>query len=265
VSGWIDVPGGAFVVGVTREEALALATETAAVRRRTQERDPDGDLAAIEELSERSGNVQYLTRLLMGLYLGHAVDLAPYQIGRDPVTNADFRRFMEATGASAPTSWRFPSAGADDRPVLGVSWQQADAYARWAGARLPTEAEWERAARGDERLLFPWGNRYEPQGRVIEQKPMHQRWPAGTVPGLASPLGVNDLVTRHWEWVADPLSPYPASDDALWRQVSEGLPANARVFRGGENAPLLAGAVTRDGADATFAHPYASIRLARSR
>src|SRR5262245_54334219 len=82
----------------------------------------------------------------------HDVEIAPFQIGRTPVTNAQYRPFLEAGGAAEPPWWRDPAFGAPDQPVVGITWLEACAYADWLGAsaggrwRLPTEAEWERAA-----------------------------------------------------------------------------------------------------------------------
>ena len=90
----------------------------------------------------------------------HTVYLDAYYIDKYPVTNLQYKEFIEATGYMPPLYWNNAKFNQSDHPVVGISWENANAYARWAGKRLPTEAEWEKSARGD--LIgkkYPWGDK----------------------------------------------------------------------------------------------------------
>jgi formylglycine-generating enzyme required for sulfatase activity len=141
------------------------------------------------------------------------VHLDPYYLDRTPVTNTMFGVFIEATGYK-PTDagakrflahWRNgkPPRGEEKHPVVYVSWFDARAYASWAGSRLLTEAEWEKAARGTDGRRYPWGR--------AEPKPTHANFgrhrdrttPVGAFPEGASPFGILDLAGNVWEWCED--------------------------------------------------------------
>jgi formylglycine-generating enzyme required for sulfatase activity len=138
----------------------------------------------------------------------HEVVLAPFFIDVKPVTNAQYARFCEATGHAppAPPAWDAEHASRAEHPVVNVSWNDAEAYARWAGRRLPTEAEWEKAARGTREDPFPWGTA-APDGERCnfkgEQDQHATTSPAGAFPKGASPFGVLDMAGNVWEWTAD--------------------------------------------------------------
>lgn len=92
----------------------------------------------------------------------HQVTVAPFWLDKAPVTNAQFTRFVQATGYKAKGKWQdCYTRGKDTHPVVNVTWSDALAYCTWAGKHLPTEAEWEYAARGTDGRKYPWGNEWE--------------------------------------------------------------------------------------------------------
>ncbi|HWC77934.1 MAG TPA: SUMF1/EgtB/PvdO family nonheme iron enzyme, partial [Blastocatellia bacterium] len=102
----------------------------------------------------------------------YSVELKPFYIDRTEVTNADYKKFVDQTGHAAPLGWtdgNYP-AGRDLWPVVNVSWQDAVDYATWSGKRLPTEEEWEAAARGSEGRVYPWGDRWNRNLANIDSK-----------------------------------------------------------------------------------------------
>jgi len=166
-----------------------------------------------------------------------SVYLDAFEIDRYEVTNVQYQRFLQVTGREPPPYW----SGADyppgqaDVPVVGVTWEDADAYCAWTGRRLPTEAEWEKACRGTEGRVYPWGDTWDAtlaNVGLFEGDPSQPRsytepgpvgwgddWaslkalpagpealglrPVGSYPQAASPYGVLDLVGNGSEWVAD--------------------------------------------------------------
>ncbi len=135
------------------------------------------------------------------------VEVKEFWIDRFPVTNAQYLKFVEATGHPLPPYWngKFPARHAN-HPVTGVTYDDAAAFAEWAGKRLPTAREWERAARGEEGLVYPWGNKW--RGSACE--PWHdgsmydalQTYQVGGRPAGKSPFGVEDMIGNVCQWTS---------------------------------------------------------------
>ena len=184
----------------------------------------------------------------------HQVTVAPFYIDLNEVTNEDYKKFVQATGHSAPMTWAggaYPSDAAS-KPVAGVRWDDANAYAAWARKRLPTEEEWEFAARGTDGRLYPWGNDWQ-QGSANANGAGHRMADVGSFKGT-SPYGAFDMIGNAWEWTSSDLRPYPGGR----------LPANLagddlKVIRGGsyESTKDYATTTYRTGWPARGARTYA--------
>lgn len=139
----------------------------------------------------------------------HSVSVEPFYIDLYEVTCADYAQFVEQMGHAPPPGWvggQFPQ-GADRRPVTGITWDDAVAYAKWAGKRLPTEEEWEFAARGTDGRVYPWGGEWR-AGVANAGDAGRQLADVGSFTGV-SPYGVYDMAGNAWEWTAGELHPYP--------------------------------------------------------
>ncbi|MDH4228871.1 MAG: formylglycine-generating enzyme family protein [Nitrospirota bacterium] len=156
------------------------------------------------------------------------VVLPGFLIDRTEVTVAAYALFLHATGSPLPNAWQGEGPDQRDRPVTGVNWFQADAYCTWLGKRLPTEAEWEKAARGTDGREFPWGNEFDPMRGNTGATRLGSVMPVGHFPEGASPYGVLDMVGNVWEWTGSWYLPYPGSD-----YRSDDFGEKYRVIRGG--------------------------------
>jgi len=173
----------------------------------------------------------------------HRVFVTDFWIERHKVTNAEFAEFLDAEGLRSRDGerryddddadarihrgtdgvrgvrWR-PDAGFERHPVVEASWFGARDYCRWKGRRLPTEAEWEKAARGDDRRPYPWGASSPSPERAVYGRAYNATAPADARPRSASPYGVEDMVGNLREWTATVLRPYPYSEVASRGQWS---------------------------------------------
>ncbi len=191
----------------------------------------------------------------------HTVSLPDYWIARYPVTVGEYRVFVQAGGYAQPSCWTATGwawrdahditeprgwhddlwAGHDRLPVVGVSWYEARAYCRWLSEatsctyRLPTEAEWEKAARGTDGRLFPWGDEFDAALCNCRASGLGHTVPVGSY-SLAGdgPYGCADMSGNVSEWTASLLRPYPYDPEDDPDTSAE------RVIRGGSwHSPLL--------------------------
>jgi formylglycine-generating enzyme required for sulfatase activity len=168
----------------------------------------------------------------------HEVRLDAYWIDETEVTNRMYALCVEAGGCTAPgdlssyTRERyFLDAAYADFPVLHRSWQDADGYCSWAGRALPTEAQWEKAARGTDGRLYPWGDQPPNEGLLnsFDVSFLEDTVEVGSYSLGASPYGALDMAGNVWEWTADWFNPYPGGDPA----ASDSYGQVYRVMRGG--------------------------------
>src|SRR4029077_635245 len=164
---------------------------------------------------ERSMALVPAGEFIMGSATGDAdekpvrhVYLDAYFMDKDQLTVGEYAKFLEATSHVPPPEWNIMSrAMHKKRPVVNVDWADAAAYCKWVGKRQPTEAEWEKAARGTDGRIYPWGD--GPPTR-LHGNMMKEVWnnhmgltPVGMFENGKSPYGINDMAGNVWEWVSD--------------------------------------------------------------
>jgi formylglycine-generating enzyme required for sulfatase activity len=154
----------------------------------------------------------------------HSVTVAPFYIDKEPVTVDQYRTFLGKNLGLA----NYPASQAA-WPATGAAWQDAQAYCATVtpGGRLPSEAEWEFAARGTDSRLYPWGDSFNPTLVNSLEAGLDHPEPVGTRPNNASPFGVLDMSGNVWQWCADGYKPYPGQTPAF------AIPQDAKVIRGG--------------------------------
>jgi formylglycine-generating enzyme required for sulfatase activity len=218
----------------------------------------------------------------------HRVFVSDFWIDRHKVTNAEFAMFLNAVGPTSSDGerrydWddadarihRVPSGAtagwaADPRfarhPAVEVSWFGARDYCRWRGRRLPTEAEWEKAARGDDRRPYPWGWDPPTAERAIFGRPYNATAPTDGRPSGASPHGVADMMGNLREWTSTVFHLYPYRQD----DGREGFTGRDRVVVRGashDDPPTLLAVTTRHAYDrrgAAAGHHHVGFRCATS-
>lgn len=169
---WVTIPAGAFIMGS----------------------DPKSDPNAWDDDQPRQ-----------------MVELAEFQIARVPVTNLQYRAFVEATGYVSPAHWVGEAIppGKDNHPVVEITWYDALNFCTWAMVRLPTEAEWEKAARGTDGRIFPWGNEKPNRQYGNFSFSVGDTTPVGQYRAGISPYGLLDAAGNVWEWTTSKEWPYP--------------------------------------------------------
>ena len=210
----VRVPAGEFIMGTSYEDVIKLQ----------------------QGIDERYAGLKgwYRSDDLFAVEMPrHTVYLNEFRIDQYEVTNARYRRCVEAGVCNPPSDndsrtreHYYDDPAYDDYPVVHVGWIDADTYCRWVGKRLPTEAEWEKAARGSDGRLWPWGNEWD-VSKVNAEWSVGDTTPVGSYPEGASPYGVLDMAGNVWEWVEDWAQLYPGT---LFH--TEDTPA-AKVMRGG--------------------------------
>jgi formylglycine-generating enzyme required for sulfatase activity len=206
----------------------------------------------------------------------HVLDLPDVYLSRTPVTNAHYRAFVLSTGRRTPGHWPRGRPRHGEHPVVNVSWHDAVAYCRWlSGAtgrpyRLPSEAEWEKGARGSAGSIYPWGDGWDPDHCNARQGGGGRPTPVDAYPNGASPYGLLDMAGNVWEWTrslwgAGWLAPefrYPYASTDGREDASAGDPIS-RVVRGGayDNGPRLVRCAARGRVYPLLASKYVGFRV----
>lgn len=221
----------------------------------------------------------------------HEVSVDEFLIGRYPVTRAQFAAFVSSAGFAVSDEQCF--AGRGNHPITRINWDETEAYCRWLDkrlreshhtpaelkqrllnqgwkVRLPSEAEWEKAARGTDGRIYPWGNAFDADRTNCAETMLHEPSTVGCFPSGASPYGVEDMSGNVWEWTASRFRGYPDGASAPADTDHQGSPNVAgdfRVGRGGsfdrERGMVRAASRVKDAPGDTF--PYYGFRVSIGR
>jgi formylglycine-generating enzyme required for sulfatase activity len=244
----VTVPAGEFLMGISDDQVRYLLTREDWAREWY-----DHDLFMVEQPQ-------------------HLAMVAAFAIGLHPVTNAQYKVFVWETGHRTPRGWMAfdPPAGMDDHPVVHVAWTDAVAFCGWLTKatgqpfRLPTEAEWERAARDIDGRIYPWGRDFDPwRCNTIESGKRGTTQIKSYSPGGDSVCGATDMCGNVWEWTASLLRSYPyQADDGREGPKADG----PRVARGGAwyYSRKLARCTSREGLLPNYVSPALGFRVALS-
>jgi iron(II)-dependent oxidoreductase len=159
----------------------------------------------------------------------HKVGMAPFFMDVAEVTCEEYLKFLTATARREPRHWTTQTCrrGAEKQPVTGVDWNDAKAYADWANKRLPTEEEWEFAARGVLGAIYPWGNEWRSNAANAGDSSAQRLMDVGSYPNGKTPAGVMDLIGNAVEWTSSDVVAYPGGS------LSSSIPPDVKVVRGG--------------------------------
>jgi formylglycine-generating enzyme required for sulfatase activity len=204
------IPAGEFLMGSTEQQAIEAWGES------------DGGY----------GKEGYLAE-----YPQRKITLGDFYIDRKEVSNSDYKIFVDATNHIVPALWSDQNLNSPSLPVVGVDWNDADGYCRWLRKRLSTEAEWEKAARGTDGRIWPWGNAWDGamdnHGNGTEYGFDESDGYKYTAP-VGAPLGVSpykalNMAGNVYEWVADDFNAYPENDKYTQQDFNKGF----KVLKGG--------------------------------
>jgi formylglycine-generating enzyme required for sulfatase activity len=258
----VEIPAGPFLMGISNSQLEQLWSALL----RYYSYDVDGEPFAYDAngepliLGDDDLDQSEFDREKM-----HSLDLPKYYISKTPVTNAQFRRFEKDDGYKNPdywteTGWQWRTSqkitnhcifyqrqfatekaawSSANQPVLCIHWDEAVAYCRWLSARtghlfrLPTEAEWEKAARGTDGQLYPWGNTWDSRRCNSKEAGLECTTPVDSYPDGASPYGVLDMAGNVREWCSTcPSQYYPYRLEDEWTNAYLDVPSQ-RALRGG--------------------------------
>lgn len=165
------------------------------------------------------------------------VHLPAYSIDAYEVTFGQFIKFVTESGYEPEGNWRqFYTIGKEDHPVANVTWKDAQEYAKWAGKRLPTEAEWEKAARGPDGSDYPWGNQWDNSKSNCNELGFRDIVEVGQIETDRSSYGVYDMMGNVQEWTSDMLKPYPGSPvrgDEIFQRGYVAVRGGSYAMKGG--------------------------------